>query len=110
MLRVLAFLLIFTTTAAAQAKKTDAASGDSEKVYKAKCAGCHAADGSGNTAFGKKTHLHDLRSDEVQKASDAELAETIAKGKGKMPGYAKQLKEDEIKGLVGYMRSLAKKK
>ncbi len=80
-----------------------------EKTYKAKCAGCHAPDGSGS-AVGKKLGAHDFRSEDVQKMSNAELTEVIAKGKNKMPSYEKTLKPDEIKGLVAYMRTLAPKK
>ncbi len=32
----------------------------------------------------------------------------IEEGKGKMPGYGKSLKPDEIKDMVAYIRSLAK--
>jgi mono/diheme cytochrome c family protein len=80
-----------------------------EKTYKAKCAGCHAVDGSGS-AVGKKLGARDFRSDDVQKMSDAELTGTIAKGKNKMPSYEKTLKPDDIKGLVAYIRTLAPKK
>ena len=41
---------------------------------KAKCALCHGEDGRGDTPSGKQTHVPDLRSDEVQKKSDEELA------------------------------------
>jgi len=44
------------------------------------------------------------------KESDDDLAGIIAKGKNKMPAYEKQLKADQIKGLVAYIRDLAKKK
>ncbi len=81
-----------------------------EKLYKAKCAVCHAADGSGDTAAGKKLGAHDFRSPEMQKLTDGQLSEIIAKGKNKMPAYDKTLKEPEIKGLVAYIRELAKKK
>jgi mono/diheme cytochrome c family protein len=48
-------------------------------------------------------------SPEVQALSDAQLAETISKGKPpKMPAYEDQLKEAEIKDLVAYVRSLSK--
>lgn len=80
-----------------------------EKNYMAKCVACHAADGSGSPV-GKKLGVHDFRSADVQKMSDAELSDIIAKGKNKMPGYEKSLKADEIKGLVAYIRELAKKK
>lgn len=80
------------------------------KMYKAKCAACHAADGSGDTAFGKKNNLRDLRSADVQKQSDSALAEITAKGKGKMPGYGKQLNEDAIRQIVSHIRELGKKR
>lgn len=79
-------------------------------TYKTKCAICHAADGSGNNAYGKKNNLRDLRSPEVQKQSDGDLEAIIGKGKGKMPGYSKQLSAAQIDGLVEYIRDMAKKK
>jgi mono/diheme cytochrome c family protein len=85
------------------------AQSDTEKLYKTKCASCHAADGSGDTPIGKKTGVHDFRSAEVQKMSDAELTAITAKGKNKMPSYEKTLKEAEIKALVAHIRTFAKK-
>ncbi len=79
-------------------------------IYKAKCAMCHGPDGSGNTPMGKKMQLRDLRSGEVQKGTDSQLAETVAKGKKGMPPYGKSLKEAQIKELVAYLRGLAKAK
>jgi mono/diheme cytochrome c family protein len=79
------------------------------KLYQTKCASCHAADGSGNSVVGKALKVKDLRDPEVQKASDADLATLIAKGKDKMPTFEKTLKAEEIKGLVAYVRELAKK-
>ena len=35
-------------------------------------------------------------------------AEAIAKGRGKMPSYEKSLKEDDIKALVPFLRTLGK--
>ena len=78
-------------------------------LYKAKCAACHGADGKGETAMGKANKLHDLASADVQKQSDDELAAIITNGKGKMPAYGKSLKPDQVKELVTYIRSLAKK-
>ena len=83
---------------------------DSAALYKTKCAVCHSADGSGDSAMGKKTGAHDFRSPEIQKMTDAELTEITVKGKNKMPGYDKKLTADEIKGLVAYIRVLGKKK
>jgi cytochrome c6 len=78
-----------------------------ESIYKAKCVGCHAADGAGS-ALGKKLGAHDFHSAEVQGQSDEQLVEVISKGKAKMPGYEKSLKPDDIKALVAYVRALGK--
>ena len=84
---------------------------DSASVYHTKCAVCHAADGSGSSVMGKKLGAKDLRSDEVQKKSDAELNSAITNGVGKtMPAYKDKLSADDIKGLVSYIRELGKKK
>lgn len=77
--------------------------------YKAKCTACHGADGKGETAMGKANKLRDLASADVQKQSEDELAAIITNGKGKMPAYSKSLKPDQVKELVTYIRSLAKK-
>ena len=82
---------------------------DTKATYLQKCAVCHAPDGSGNTAYGKKNGLKDIRSKDVQSLSDDKLMAIIAKGAGKMPGYEKSLGSDVCKKLVGYMRELAKK-
>jgi cytochrome c6 len=80
-----------------------------EATYKAKCAMCHGPDGKGETPTGKAMKVRDLGSEDVQKMSDAELTEVITKGKGKMPAY-KTLSAEQVKDLVGYIRSLGKKK
>ena len=80
-----------------------------QDVYLDKCAVCHAKDGSGNTAKGRKVKAKDLRSAEIQKMSDAELIDAVAKGKGKdMDGFEKELGSDMVKQLVAYCRTLAK--
>jgi len=83
------------------AAKADTAAG--ETMFKAKCAGCHGADGKGKEAM-KTT---DMAADDVQKMSDADLSGVISNGKGKMPAY-KTLTPDQVKDLVGYIRSLKK--
>jgi cytochrome c6 len=86
------------------------AQGDAAKIYKTNCVLCHAADGSGSSASGKAMKAKDLRSPEVQGKPDAELAEFITQGKGKMPAFGKKLKPDDIKQLVAYIRDMAAKK
>jgi len=77
-------------------------------LFKARCAGCHGADGAGNTSIGKSMHMRSLASPEVQKMSDKELTAMITDGKGAMPSYKDKLSEAQIKDLVGYIRKLAK--
>ncbi len=85
----------------AQAEGADA-------TYKAKCAGCHGPDGKGETAMGKTLKLRNLASADVQKQSDDELTTIITAGKNKMPAYGKSLSADQVKALVGFVRSLKK--
>ena len=81
---------------------------DGAATFKAKCAVCHGADGKGSAA-GVQMGAPDFTSADVQKQTDAQLTETITKGKGKMPAYDGKLKDTEIKDLVAYIRGLAKK-
>ena len=86
------------------------AQSDANKVYKANCVLCHAADGSGNSSSGKALGAKDLRSAEIQKKTDEELTGLITTGKGKMPAFGKKLQPEDIKQLVAYIRSLPKGK
>ena len=82
--------------------KADTAAG--EATFKAKCAGCHGADGKCKEDM-KTT---DMAVADVQKMSDADLSKIISEGKPpKMPAY-KTLTPDQVKDLVGYLRSLKK--
>jgi len=79
-----------------------------EAMFKAKCAMCHGPDGKGQTATGKAMKVKDFSSEEVQKMSDADLTAAITSGKGKMPPF-KTLTADQVKDLVAYIRTFAKK-
>jgi cytochrome c6 len=83
--------------------------GDGAGDFKAKCAMCHGADGAGSTATGKALQVRDLASPDVQSQSDAQLTDIVTNGKNKMPAYKGKLTDDQIKGLVVYIRGLAKK-
>ena len=76
--------VLMTILAIGPALWSTPATADAAGNYKAKCASCHGADGKGETAMGKKFGLKDLAS-------------------------PKSLKPEEIKDLVGYIRSLARK-
>jgi mono/diheme cytochrome c family protein len=84
------------------------AENDPAKFFKANCAMCHSADGSGSGPTGKALKAKDLRSDEVQKQSDAALNEIITKGKGKMPAFGAKLSAEDVTKMVAYLRTLKK--
>ena len=83
---------------------------DPAKIFKTNCTLCHGTDGSGDNPTGKAFHAKDLRSAEVQKQTDAELAEVITKGRGKMPAFGAKIKPDDVTKLVAYLRALTKQK
>ena len=86
-----------------------AAPASAQDVYLDKCSVCHGQDGAGNTAKGRKLKVKNVRSPEVQKLTDAEMIDIVAKGKGKdMDGFGKELGDDMVKQVVAYYRSLAK--
>jgi mono/diheme cytochrome c family protein len=79
---------------------------DAGALWGQHCASCHGKDGSGNTAMGKKLGLKDYTKE--QGFSDAEAANVIKNGKGKMKGYKDKLSDADVKALVAYVRSLKK--
>ena len=77
---------------------------DGAKLYAAACAKCHGSDGQANTPKGKQTNAVDLTSDDWE-PDDARDTRIISKGKGRMPGFKRTLKPDEIKSIVTYIRN-----
>ncbi|HXW62443.1 MAG TPA: cytochrome c [Candidatus Acidoferrales bacterium] len=82
---------------------------DGAATFKAQCAACHGADGSGKTAVGKSLKIRDLSSADVQKQTDEQLTDIITNGKGAMPAFKDKITADQIKELVVFIRQLAKK-
>lgn len=79
------------------------------------CQKCHGADGSGTTVIGKKLKLKNYTDPVVQAAmSDEEMLKVITEGakdeagKSTMPGYGGKMTVDEIRALVGLVRSFKK--
>ena len=81
---------------------------DAAATYKAKCAMCHGADGTGNTPMGKNMKLRSFKSAEDMKTTDAELFKQTKDGVGKMQGYAGKLTDAQINDVVTYIRTLQK--
>lgn len=102
---ILTLAVVFQTASQA----ASIAARDGSGTYKAKCIACHGADGGGATAAGKAMKVRDLRSAEVQKLSDDQLFNVIARGKEKMPAYEKTLGADKCKELAAYVRHLGGK-
>jgi mono/diheme cytochrome c family protein len=82
--------------------------------WSALCAACHGKDGTGNTRAGKKLGVKDLTADTQKAFTDAEAFAalknglTAPDGTQKMKPFADKVTDDEIKALVGYVRTLAK--
>ena len=108
MLLVLFIGLTFFVVPIAQASPAPDRAADSA-TFRTKCAMCHGPDGSGSEV-GKSMHVPDLRSPEVQKRPDAELAQIISDGKGGMPPFKSSLSADQVHSLVAYVHSLRGKK
>jgi cytochrome c6 len=76
------------------------ASEDAAKVFAARCNACHGKDGKG-TAVGKKMGAPDLT---ALAKGEAEIAATIANGKGKMAAYKDRLSGEEIQALARFVK------
>ena len=76
---------------------------DGGAIYKAKCAACHGADAAGRPA----AKIPSLVSDEAKKASDDGLAKSIGET-AKHPATVKALPADDVKAVIGYIRTLQK--
>jgi cytochrome c6 len=101
---VVMFLFVVTSSLLSQqAEKSPGAS-----IFKSKCVLCHGADGSGKTPLGKQLQAADLRSNDVQKLSNAELHKIIHDGQTNMPPFADQLSDEEIDQVLKQVRAFGK--
>ena len=88
---------------------------DAAANWKDQCAKCHGDGGKGDTKMGKKLSISDLTDAKVQATFTNEEAfnamkQGLADDKGKTTMKAIEgLSVDEMKALVPYVRSLAKK-
>ena len=87
---------------------------DAKATYEKECAKCHGADGKGETKMGKKKGAKDYTDAKVQAALKDEAAFKAIKeglkdkdGK-KVMSPAEGMSDEEIKGLVAYMRTFKK--
>lgn len=83
-----------------------------KKLYEVDCAICHGASGDGKTSLAgdMKLNLDDWTDPKTLAGkTDEQLFDIIRKGKDKMPPEdASRAKNDEVHGLINYIRNLSK--
>ncbi len=83
------------------------AAADAAATYKAKCAGCHGAEGKGVESMGTP-NFTDAKWQAGK--NNAVLTKVINDGKGQMPGFKSSINAADMKGMIAFIRSLAPKK
>lgn len=77
-----------------------------KKVYTEKCVLCHKENGEGGQVDieGDKFNVPSFKDPKVAAFDDKKYTRVIEEGDDKMPGFKKQLKPEEIAGLIKYIR------
>ncbi|MGA2556700.1 MAG: cytochrome c [Verrucomicrobiota bacterium] len=105
--------MIVAAAICAMAAGTASAQDDSKALYEKSYQKCHGADGKGQTAIGKKNGCKDYTDAKVQDALKDDVAfKSIKEGLKKDDKTLMQpvtgMTDDQIKGLVKYMRTFKK--
>ncbi len=96
------------------ASAVSALAGDAKAGYESNCAKCHGTDGKGQTKMGQKLGIKDYTDAKVQDAlKDDAAIKAIKEGLKDADGKtlmkpAEGMSDDDIKGLVAYMRTFKK--
>ena len=87
----------------------DPAARAARALWNATCSGCHGRDGRGHgEARPPGAQIPDFTTSAWQSGrSDEQIAQAIRDGRGMMPGFGKQLNDQGIAVLLGYVRALA---
>ena len=86
---------------------------DAKVTYEKDCAKCHGKDGKGDTMMGKKLGVKDYTDAKVQaEMKDEDMTKAIKEGVQKdgktVMKAAEGLSDEEVKGLVAYVRAFKK--
>ncbi len=105
--------MIVAAAICAMAAGTASAQDDSKALYEKSCQKCHGADGKGETAIGKRNGCKDYTDAKVQDALKDDVAfksvkEGLKKDDKTLMQPAKDLTDDQIKGLIKYLRTFKK--
>ena len=96
------------------ASAVSALAGDAKASFESNCAKCHGADGKGQTKMGQRLGIKDYTDAKVQDAlKDDAAIKAIKEGLKDADGKtlrkpAEGLSDDDIKGLVAYLRTFKK--
>lgn len=111
----LRLLVLFSAScvfvAGLDAHLTSAASGEPTKgklIYETNCLMCHGARGKGDGPISAalRPPAADLTGAKARAKSDQDLLAVIQDGRGAMPAWKTQLKEQDIQSVLVYIRSL----
>ncbi|MHB2007271.1 MAG: c-type cytochrome [Acidobacteriaceae bacterium] len=97
-------MMFFLLSSVSEAQDNGAA------IFQKRCVMCLGANGNGDTPTGKALKAVDFRDPQVVKASDADLATIISRGKKMMPAFGGRLSSADIDSLVSCIRTLPKNK
>ena len=105
--------MIIAAAISMMAAGTAFAQDDSKALYEKSCQKCHGADGKGQTTIGKRNGCKDYTDAKVQDALKDDVAfKSIKEGLKKDDKTLMQpvtgMTDDQIKGLVKYMRTFKK--
>jgi cytochrome c553 len=109
MKKLIMLSLAITAIAAWSARAEDA-----KTIFEKDCAKCHGVDGKGQTKMGQKLGCKDYSDAKVQAdlkddAATKAIKEGLKDKEGKtLMKAAEGLSDEEVKGLVAYMKSLKK--